>query len=164
MANDIGFEALLTALVDIAASAASGIVIDNRKMADSEAEYIPLLISQDEENAVIDGWIFFLAEIPDQVGDGCERVITYSFGAVKAQEYQARPPDNVNSEIAFWRDFEAVNNALNSEQNLGLSNLVLHSGLRSVTPVELFDYTKNDINRSVYLGGFEIPVTVILHY
>lgn len=148
----------------------AGIVVTEKRFAQSNEELIPLLINQ-SENGTLNGWQPTWNELPEQADEGsCQIITVYRFFMPYLFGYLNDEFDPKTSEVQFKANIFAVNEALNASRDLGFDkdasarNLVRHNCLYSVGAFDLIDYARNGVNRLAHIAPLGIDITVTNSY
>jgi hypothetical protein len=158
-------EEISQAIVEILEEAkGQGIVIDDKKFSQSDKELARLLKSQADDDEWR-GWIVSWLSIPLQVDDGdCIVNTTYRFFAKFFHFYADDYKENLSTDTSFKRAILEANEALNDSRDLGLGNLVRHTGLQSQADFDIEDIGGGAGNQICHTAPFTLDVVVTNSY
>jgi hypothetical protein len=148
----------------IGAAENQGIVLTDRRLAQSNSELIRLLKSAADSGEWW-GWLVSWSSITNQTNDDdCIVDVTYRFMALFQHFYTNDYQPGLTTDIAFQRIIFAANEALNASRDLGLGNLVRHQSLISEGEFETDDEGGGSANEKAHLALFSLDVVVTNQY
>lgn len=137
-----------------------GTCIIDPRFTETDAELLRLLKSQKADGQAVGSFLIWNGIAAQEPDSTCNIVTTYDFTLSVLHLYE-NDSGSVSSYTIFGRRLFNLNEGINAKLDLGLGNLVIHTGLQSITPInEILPWGDASEGEVSHFAKFNLQVEV----